>query len=182
MNHFRIFCIAVLFAVLFMSFLKLVDSQESGQKRKSVVKEGKVKSSQRASNGDEEILTFNDDVEKMAKLKKLQQERAQKGELTEEDLEELRSKNKDLRKDVAVATLEHGEDSIERAVALHELGANLFKQGKFQEIYDTSLEILRIYEIAYGVESEEASKAMMNVALVGMFMMIAPSNTHYDIL
>ena len=71
-----------------------------------------------------------------------------------------------LLKKLELITELHGALSKERAKALSSLGANIYKQGKYEESFKYSKEILNIHEKLDGVESEITGQVLQNVGSV----------------
>ena len=120
------------------------------------------------SDGEEDTITFSSDEDREAKIRRLGEMRKKAGMMTPTELSlkekaNLLSEEKQLRKDVMRAELNFGEFTKERAAALHAYGRNLFKQQRFDQIYDLSLEILAIHESIDGVDSIETARALTNV-------------------
>jgi hypothetical protein len=118
-----------------------------------------------------EEITYKTEDEKeklMEKMRREQQEKAAKGdpELTATEKRKLKEEEKELRIELARAVLNHGDDSKEKATVLHKVGANLFKQKRFDDIFDLAMEILRIHEAIDGPESKETAMALSNVGQV----------------
>ena len=64
------------------------------------------------------------------------------------------------------AELSAGKYSEERAKALHALGGNVYKQGRYEELLELSKEIVSIHEKLDGPESEKTAKALGNLGSV----------------
>ena len=178
-NQFRLFCVLVLMIVLFFSFFGIVDG-EGEKKKKSMFKERGFKPVEREpvdpnrdpdslegiklaeEPDDHDEVTFSSEEDKAQKLKNLAKVRRSEREGVESDLEEkelntLKQDEKILRKNVMRASMNHGDTSREKAKALHAMGRNIYKQRRFKEIYDISLEILRIHFSLDGNESLETA-------------------------
>ncbi len=104
----------------------------------------------------------------MQKMAKEQAEKRMKGDPDLSDAEKMKYKaeEKELRIELTRAVMNYGDDSNEKAKVLHKVGANLFKQKRFDDIFDISKEILRIHELNDGPESKEAAQALSNVGQV----------------
>ena len=101
-------------------------------------------------------------------MQKEQQEKSKMGdpELSDQEKTKLNREEKELRKELTRVVLNHGNDSKEKAAVLHRMGRNLFQQKRFDDIFDLSLEILRIHELIDGPESKETAMALSNVGQV----------------
>lgn len=118
-----------------------------------------------------DVVTYTTKEELVVKLKEQAEARVKQGiqfddSLTPEQLKEFQEWEKDLRKDLARAELEHGKYSNERAAALHKLGANMYRQHRFEELFDLSKEIVKIHETLDGPDSVMVGKALGNVGTV----------------
>lgn len=118
-----------------------------------------------------DVVTYTTQEELVAKLKEQVESRVKGGidfddSLTPEQLKEFQGWEKELRVDLARAELEHGLMSNERAAALHKLGGNLYRQHRFEELFDLSKEIVRIHEALDGPDSVMVGKALGNVGTV----------------
>ena len=117
--------------------------------------------------GEEDIITFTSDEDKIRKIEKLKKLREIDGmnkELSELERSELRTEERKLRKNVMKASLHFGDFSKEKATAMHALGRNLFKQGHYSHIYTLAWDILAIHEKLDGPDSMEYHRAITNVA------------------
>jgi Tetratricopeptide repeat len=63
-------------------------------------------------------------------------------------------------------TLDSGENSLDRATALHKLGRNVFRQGRHQDGFGIAQEIVRLHEVNDGVEHLNTGNALNNLAAV----------------
>lgn len=118
-----------------------------------------------------EEVTYTTKEELVAKLKDLAESRVKGGidfddSLTPEQLKEFQGWEKELRNELALVELEHGLISNERAAALHKLGGNMYRQHRFEELFDLSKEIVRIHETLDGPDSVMVGKALGNVGTV----------------
>ena len=128
-----------------------------------------------AEDGDEaDEVTFSSEEDKERKLQNLANLRKQERESVEspldpKELNTLREDEKVLRKNVLRASLNNGDTSREKAKALHEMGRNVYKQRRYQDIYDISMEILRIHMALDGHESlatAQVSQLPENIAFI----------------
>jgi len=194
-NHFLLFCALVLVMVLLFSFTTVVESKKSLFKSRNRPKapeegeqnerffKGNVKDGARSNSadpnldadiklgvdGEEDVVKFTSEADKKAKMERLKQMRAREGKdpvLSEKELSDMKNEERELRKDVMRAALNHGDASREKTKALHALGRNLFKQQRYDLIYDLAFDILAIHEEMDGVESLETAKALTNVGSV----------------
>lgn len=62
-------------------------------------------------------------------------------------------------------TIEHGEISKQRAIALSNLGGYLYKKEQYITLEDISNEIVNIYESIEGRHSEKTAQVLINSAL-----------------
>ena len=62
-------------------------------------------------------------------------------------------------------TIEHGEISKQRAIALSNLGGYLYKKEKYDTLENISNEIVNIYESIEGRHSEKTAQVLINSAL-----------------
>ena len=121
-------------------------------------------------------IRYGSDAEKERKLSALRHELNQKNKDKEvidtlsdgvdNQKQQLINEEVKLRKNVYRAALDYGDDSLEKANALHALGRVIYKQGKFQDLVDTAEEILRIHEEVDGPESLKVAQALGNVGSV----------------
>jgi hypothetical protein len=131
---------------------------------------GESKSKLASQGSDDVEVKYTSKADLDSKLKEIQEKRrADLGyddSLSESELKDFQEREKDLRLDVLRAELNHGEYSNERAKALHALGANLFRQLRFDELLEISKQIVRIHETLDGFESLMAGKALGNMGTV----------------
>ena len=143
-------------------------------KRKVRKKKNSEASTDRSSNfksPEVEEIQYKSEEEKQELMEKMRKERQAKAaqgdsELTATEKRKLKEEEKELRMELARAVLNHGDDSKEKANVLHRVGGNLFKQKRFDSIFDISMEILRIHELNDGPESKETGMALSNVGQV----------------
>jgi len=120
---------------------------------------------------EEEIVQFDSKadlqrkIEEVANKKKKDMQSADL-DITPQELRKLKRKEPELTKKVEIAKSLHGENSRERATALSELGRNIYKQGRYEEVLSVSKEIVRIHEVIDGPEAEMTAKALQNVGSV----------------
>jgi len=191
-NHFRLFCVVLLVIVLLFSLITVAESKKSlfkernkarppeeGEQKQRFFKKDKASGKaadpsldadiKLGADGKEDEVTFTSEADKNAKIERLKELRSQDGKdpvLTDRDISEMKKEERELRKNVMRAALNHGETSPEKTKALHALGRNLFKQQRYDLIYDLAFDILGIHEEADGVESLEVAKALTNVGSV----------------
>ena len=87
-------------------------------------------------------------------------------ELTLEERVDLQKQEPELRNAVVEATEEYGEDSQEKADALHKLGRVLYKLEKYAGLRSTAKEIARIEGLINGHDSVKYAYALRNVGSV----------------
>jgi len=194
-NHFRLFCVMVLVLVLLFSLITVVDSKKSLFKKrgfqakapeekeqkffkgKSKAEAGSKPTEQTdldadiklGGDGEEDEVKFSSEEDKNAKIARLAELRAKEGKdptLTEKDIGNMKREERELRKNVMRAALNHGDMSREKTTALHALGRNLFKQQRYDLIYDLAFDILAIHEEMDGVDHLDTAKALTNVGSV----------------
>ncbi len=125
--------------VLIIFLLHVVVYVESARKKqaKAVVDDDSV-----------EKVNVKDVQEKLNKLK------FSDHELSAAELFELEKEETNLKKNVYRAVLDHGENSAQKAKALHLLGKNLYQQEKFDQVVGIAKDIVQIHEFKDGVEHE----------------------------
>lgn len=107
------------------------------------------------------VLNDDDLVEKVNVKdlpEKISQMKFNDHELSAAELFKLETEEAVLKKKVYLAVMDHGENSAEKAKALHLLGKNLYQQEKFEEVVDIAKDIVRIHEIKDGVEHENTGE------------------------
>lgn len=133
----------------------------------SVAHGAKTKKSK--SDGDVEEVKFSSEKELNAKIKDIKDKKAELGyddTPTPEELAKFQEAEKGLRKAVERATMEHGAISREVAKALHALGGNMFRQLRFEELFEISMQIVNIHETLDGFEATMTGKALGNTGTV----------------
>lgn len=145
--------------VVFVSMLMLILILTRGVEGKKIIKSDDV---------EEVHFTSKDDLDtKIKNIKELKEKDAFLNEgMSSKELKELKDLEIELRKDVMRAELTYGEFSKERATALHKLGGNMFRQERFEEIYEIANQIVRIHEAVDGYEAEITGKAWGNIGTV----------------
>lgn len=110
-------------------------------------------------------FTSQEDLDsKMADLQKKKQKKGAFDEdLSQEELAKLKEAEVVLKKKLKKAAASFGEMSHEKAKALHALGGNWFKQGRFNDLLQISKEIVEIHETLDGPEAEITGRALGNV-------------------
>jgi hypothetical protein len=167
---------SAVFILVFVTALLLlsggVESKRKKREKKSLFKDRSKKKSGKGSPGDEpdvEEIKFESEEEKQEILQKLQRERQAKEKMGDEppsskEMVKLKMQERELRRELGEAVMKYGDDSKEKATVLHKVGYNLFKQVRFEDLWDISLEIVRIHELHDGPESVETGKALSNCA------------------
>lgn len=130
-----------------------------------------------ASMEEEDVIEFTskaDMKKKMEKVVDLKKKEVQGAdlEISPQELRKLKRKEPELVKKVDIAKSLHGEKSRERATALSELGRNIYKQGRYEEVLSLSKEIVRIHEVIDGPEAEMTAKALQNVGSVAYHLQL----------
>lgn len=124
-----------------------------------------------SANRDEDVdtIVFTDEADKLKKINELKQktleDRRDKARVEKAKLK-LESDEISLKKGVMRAVLNHGDDSKEKAIALHKLGRNLYQQDRFDEAFEMSFEISRIHSVIDGKDSLAYADALGNVGSV----------------
>lgn len=111
-------------------------------------------------------LVYNSEEEKASKLQEIKAGLSDSAEGDETDYVALETEEKELKKNLFRAILDYGEDSLEKAAALHGLGRNMYQQKKYDELVDAAQEIVRIHEGVDGRESLKTAQALGNVGSV----------------
>ena len=73
----------------------------------------------------------------------------------------LQAEENELRVNLLRAIVNHGDDSLEKATALHVLGRNLYHQRKYSYVAEVSNEIVRIHEKIDGSESIQVALGLI---------------------
>lgn len=129
----------------------------------------------------EEEIQFNSKDELDSKLDEFRKKRkssALQEDISPDQLRILGAEESKLKKSLMKAVLDHGEDSKQKADALHSLGRNIYKQGRYSEVVDISKEIVRIHEVRDGPEHLNTANALGNVGAVA-FRVGDASECHY---
>lgn len=126
---------------------------------------------------EEDVIEFTsktDMKKKMEEVADQKKRRIQEAdlEMSPQELRKLKRKEPELVKKVDIAKSLHGEKSRERAAALSELGRNIYKQGRYEEVLSLSKEIVRIHEVIDGPEAEMTAKALQNVGSVAYHLQL----------
>jgi hypothetical protein len=126
---------------------------------------------------DTDNIKYSSQEELRAKVDDLNKEKKMKMEdskMTKEEFEvhrrKLEKEEKELQTKVDVATKAYGRNSSQRAKAMHELGRNIYMQGRFEEVLQSAEEIVRIHEVIDGVEHLNTGMALQNVGNVAYRM------------
>ena len=177
MATFRRFAfLAVVALLVLLLLLDRVPGADSAATKKKKRK-GKKKSSKRTStvavDGLGEVkIEYKSEDDKERQLRELTKNK--KAEAAAEDdpeeqakrLSKLVAEEDGLRQAVEQAIKKHGEFSREKATALHELGRNVYQQGKFEDVVDVAEDIVKIHEVLDGPEAFITAEALGNVASV----------------
>jgi hypothetical protein len=188
-HHF--YLLAILCIAIFLCCISFVESKQSlfkDRSQKHAPKEGKsekffAQGSARSDGksdpsldsdiklgeglGEEDVITFKSEEDKRRKMERLAElRRSEAKKSSEKDIEELKREEFELRKNVMRAALNFGDLSVEKINAKHALGRNLFKQNRFDLIYDLSWDIVTDNEELHGVDDLEVAKALTNVGSV----------------
>lgn len=164
----------VLLSIVVALLLLGSGAEAKRKKKKSLFKDRSKKGAEGARNsgsggGEPEEIKFNSEEEKQEILDRLSKEKDAKKKLGEEpipdkDMAQYKADEKKLRKQLANAVLNYGNESKEKAEVLHKIGRVLFLQRRFEDCWNISEELLRISEIHDGPESLEIAKALSNHA------------------
>lgn len=127
---------------------------------------GKKRGKVSRSEDDVESIKYSNKEDLDAKVESLKKRRPR---IDDEDLppgeiQKLKDNEKVLKSKLKKVAADAGELSHEKAKALHALGANLFKQGRFYDLLQISKEIVEIHETLDGPEAEITGKALGNLA------------------
>ncbi len=150
----------LLFIVLFVISVNMVLSIRKKKTKLDLIE---------PDENDDDVVTS--EAQLKAKMDKMKQNYDEK-ELSPKELAKLKSDEKKLRKEVENIISEFGQYSEQRATALHKLGGNMYKQGKFSEVLELAKEIVKIHEKKDGVEHPNTAKALGN---------LGESRSHYTI-
>ena len=163
--------LAVFVLLLLLSSVPGVDA-----KKKKKVKQGQKqrKTSTVEVNGLGEVtVEYKSEDDKARQLRDLTKNKKAEAAAVEDDPEEqarrlakLVAEEDGLRHNVEQAIKKHGEYSREKATALHELGRNVYQQGKFEDVVDVAEDIVKIHEVLDGPEAFITAEALGNVASV----------------
>lgn len=126
---------------------------------------------------EEDIIEFTSKADMMKKMKEVADQKKREVqaadlEMSQQELRKLKRKEPELVKKVDIAKSLYGEKSKERAAALSELGRNIYKQGRYEEVLSLSKEIVRIHEVIDGPEAEMTAKALQNVGSVAYHLQL----------
>lgn len=122
-----------------------------------------------SQDADETEVRFTSQEDLESKVNNLQQkkQKQKKGsydeDLSEDEIAKLKEAEVGLKKKLKKASTTFGEMSHEKAKALHALGGNWFKQGRFNDLLQISKEIVEIHETLDGPEAEITGRALGNV-------------------
>ena len=150
--------LAVFVLLLLLSSVPGVDA-----KKKKKVKKGQKqrKTSTVEVNGLGEVtVEYKSEDDKARQLRDLTKNKKAEAAAAEDDPEEQ------ARRLAKQAIKKHGEYSREKATALHELGRNVYQQGKFEDVVDVAEDIVKIHEVLDGPEAFITAEALGNVASV----------------
>lgn len=113
-----------------------------------------------------ESIKYSDKADLDAKVESLKKRKPQilDEDLSSVEIQKLKDSEKGLKAKLRKVAAEAGELSHAKAKALHALGANLFKQGRFYDLLQISKEIVEIHETLDGPEAEITGKALGNLA------------------
>lgn len=113
---------------------------------------------------DVDELTYVDKEDFDSKIRKMKEKSDNLFEvISPEKRSEMEKEEFELRKNLIRASLNHGEISREKANALHILGRNLYKRGKYEDVLSISREITKIHEALDGPEHIKTADALGNV-------------------
>ena len=126
---------------------------------------------------EEDIIEFTSKADMKKKMKEVADQKKREVqaadlEMSPQELRKLKRKEPELVKKVDIAKSLYGEKSKERAAALSELGRNIYKQGRYEEVLSLSKEIVRIHEVIDGPEAEMTAKALQNVGSVAYHLQL----------
>ena len=155
------------FVVLVLVLVLLLGQTHLGVDAKRRKKKAPVATSAGADDG-VETITFTDEEDKKRQLNelKLKSLESKNKEKNDKARKKLVLEEESLRDAAARAGVRHGQESKERAFALHKLGRNLYLQDRFEETYEMSLEIARIHGVVDGKDSLRYADALGNVGSV----------------
>jgi predicted HTH domain antitoxin len=153
-----------LIAFLFGIVALLLFNESEGISEKKKQKKNKRKN----KNYDikESPLVYSSEEDKASKLQEIKAGLSDSAEIDNTDYVALEIEEKELKKNLFRAILDNGEDSLEKAAALHGLGRNMYQQKKYDELVDAAQEIVRIHEEVDGKESLKTAQALGNVGSV----------------
>ena len=91
----------------------------------------------------------------------------------------LQAEENELRVNLLRAIVNHGDDSLEKATALHVLGRNLYHQRKYSYVAEISNEIVRIHEKIDGSESIQVALGLITSVPLNfnLYLIIAKSSS-----
>ena len=91
----------------------------------------------------------------------------------------LQVEENELRVNLLRAIVNHGDDSLEKATALHVLGRNLYHQRKYSYVAEISNEIVRIHEKIDGSESIQVALGLITSVPLNfnLYLIIAKSSS-----
>lgn len=166
--------VVLIFVLVLLLLSNSVEGKRKKREKKSLFKDrsknkNKDKGGPQYAEPEVEEIKYGSEEEKEEILKKLKQERQAKEKMGDEspstkEMVKLKLEEKDLRRELGQAVMEYGTDSKEKSAVLHKVGRNLFKQRRFEDLWEISLDIVRIHELHDGPESLETGMALSNCA------------------
>lgn len=166
-----VFLLLIVLALLLLSNAPLCEARKKKSK-KSLETSDDIHEKDVNKDGDAvEEIKYGSKEEMEKKIKDLQKQKQNVGSLddeplSEKEVEQLEKDEFELRKNVARAEIKYGEFSREKAEKLHQLGGNLFKQRRYNDILGIAEDIVRIHEKVDGVEHEKTGMALGNLGAV----------------
>ena len=158
--------------LLLLSNVPVTEGKRKKQKKslfKDRSKAEKDKDSSDYAAPEVEEIKFSSDEEKQEILAKMQAEKnkAQKvGDqpISSDKARELKTEERQLRRELGDVSMQFGEITTQRATVLHKIGRNLYGQQRYNDVWQVSLDILKIHEMLDGPESVKTAMALSNVA------------------
>jgi hypothetical protein len=131
----------------------------------TIITSKKIKDSSTIDESQISYTTNSDLTNKINDLKAEKMKLAQ-DEIQPDELIALKNEELQLKKNVLKAALDFGDESREKASALHALGRNMYKQGKYDTVYNIAKEITLLHEKFDGSEHINTASALGNVGSV----------------
>lgn len=160
----------VLLVVVFLLLSSHVDAKRKKPKKfKDTTKDSdSVSSEEPKSETEIRFNNINDLHSQIDDLKKKKQfdPKVLETVLSPQERAKLESEELELRKQVYLAAIDHGDLSEQKIFALNKLGRNVYLQGKYDDSLEISSSILNMNERLYGRNDVKTAQALNNLGSV----------------